>query len=313
MRAEPTFIIAGERRSGTTALDRWMRAHPDVYLHPHRDMAFFIEQEIVGTTTWRDGEADAERWQRDHTPDDYAARFAGAEGQTAIGEKSADLLFWRPAHARIARFVPDIKLIITLRDPVERAWSHYWNEVGKGRESLSFEDALAAEDERMAASAYARNHLSYRSRGHYADSLTHLFEHVDRARVLIRTLEQAIAAPRADLARIYTFLDVDPSLGLERAGARHNRNRTYTLRPWATRVKPLERLWSRATEAVIVRATQVTAQREAWRHRARAVFHHPARRHVMAAGTRASLRAHYAPHVARLGQLLDRTFPEWPS
>ncbi len=311
--ARPTFIIAGERRSGTTALDRWLRAHPDVYLHPHRDMAYFIEQEIVGTTTWRDGEADADAWEQNHAPRDYAALFTDADRQTAVGEKSADLLFWRPAHARIARFVPDIKLVITLRDPVERAWSHYWNEVGKGRESLSFEDALAAEDSRMAASAYARNHLSYRARGHYADSLEHLFEHVDRSRILIRTLEQAIAEPRADLERIYSFLGVDPTLGLERAGARHNRNRTYTLRPWATHLKPIERLWSRATEAMIVRATRITARRDAWRHRARAVFHHPARRRVMADATRVALRAHYAPHVARLSGLLDRTFPEWPS
>ena len=119
----PTFLIIGERRCGTTALDRWLDAHPDVWLHPHRDSAYFVEQEIVGRTEPRDGEVDAGRWEATHDPDAFRARFRDAGAQRAVGEKSADHLFWRPAHARIARFAPEARLIVSLRDPVDRAWS----------------------------------------------------------------------------------------------------------------------------------------------------------------------------------------------
>ncbi|HEX6814347.1 MAG TPA: hypothetical protein VF102_01640, partial [Gemmatimonadaceae bacterium] len=95
----PNFVIVGERKSGTTALCHWM-AHPDVYMHPREDMNYFIEDEILVTTTWRDGPADPQRWERTHSAEQYASLFTEANDQRAIGEKSADLFFWRPAHER---------------------------------------------------------------------------------------------------------------------------------------------------------------------------------------------------------------------
>ena len=210
----PTFLIVGERRCGTTSLAKWMEDHPDIFMHPKPDMAFFVDDEIVGRREWLDGEIDESTWGRTHSKESYAALFAEGTDRAAIGEKSADYLFWRPSHARIARFLPTAKVIVTLRHPVERAWSHYWNEVGKGRETLSFEEALEQEDDRSRRSAYARNHLSYRTRGYYDESLTDLFAHIPRDRTMVVTLEEAQQRPAELLRQIYTFIGVDAEQGL---------------------------------------------------------------------------------------------------
>ena len=58
--------------------------------------------------------------------------FVEGDGRIAVGEKSADYLFWHPAHARMHGWIPGARIILTLRNPIERAWSMYWNEIGRG-------------------------------------------------------------------------------------------------------------------------------------------------------------------------------------
>lgn len=306
----PTFIIAGERRCGTTSLYNWMRGHPDVYLYPRADMDYFIEHEIKSTRRWRDGEGDAELWERTHSPEAYAEMFREGSGAAAVGQKDADLLFWRPAHPRLARYLPDCRFVITLRDPAGRAWSHYWNEVGKGRETLGFEAALAAEDERSRRSAYARDHLSYRERGYYDRSLESFFSHVDPRRVLVLTLEESHRSPTETLRKVFDFVGVDPSRGLEAAGTRHNEEVTMVPRAWAQArlVAPLERSYTRITEGLILRLTADRARRARARKYARSVFREKA---VMPGRLRAELAELYAPHVRRLEGMLGRAFTEW--
>lgn len=306
----PTFIIAGERRCGTTSLYNWVRGHPEVYLYPRADMDYFIEDEVKRTRRWRDGEADGDLWEQTHSPEEYAEMFREGAGAGAVGQKDADLLFWRPAHPRLARYLPDCRFVITLRNPVNRAWSHYWNEVGKGRESLDFEEALAAEDERSQRSAYARDHLSYRTRGFYELSLEAFFGHIDPRRVLILTLEESHRSPKETLRKVYDFIGVDPNHGLKAAGTRHNEEVSMVPRTWAkTRlVAPLERSYTRITESLILRLTADRARRSRARKLTRSLFREKA---VMPAYLRAELAALYAPHIRDLESLLGRKLSEW--
>ena len=122
----PTFVIIGERRCGSTFLYNCMRSHPEVYLYPEPDLDYFIAEELF-ERKWIEAKESELCWEENHSPHHYAAMFQEPEGVAAIGHKGADLLFWRPAHARVARFLPDAKFVITLREPVGRAWSHYWN------------------------------------------------------------------------------------------------------------------------------------------------------------------------------------------
>lgn len=311
----PTFVIIGERKSGTTALCRWM-VHPDVYMHPAEDMNYFIEDEILVTTTWRDGDADPARWERTHGADHYASLFEAGHGRAAIGEKSADLFFWRPSHERMARLLPDAKFILLLRHPVKRAWSHYLDELAKGdgRESLPFDDALAAESDRSRRSAYARLHLSYRARGYYDENLRHLLEHIPRSRLLLLTLEEMGAKPRETLRAVYEFIGVDPDVGLELAGTRHNEaGDTNVPRRWARSpvVRPIAGAYHDVAARVAERLIPDARRRQRFKNIAYLPFQQPGTQLRMAEATRAELARDFQPHVEALAPLLGTGAPTW--
>ena len=228
----PSFIIAGERRSGTSTLAKWLEVHPQIYLHPNMDKAFFLDRAIVGRKEWLDGHVDQNDWEKDVNFIDYVNWFNEGAGKKAIGEKSADYLFWEPSLIRIKKYLPEIKLVVTLRNPVDRAWSHYWNEVGKGRETLSFEEALKAENERIKNSDYAYIHLSYRSRGLYSSSLETLFKYFSKDQVHIVLLNDLVSKPQESLKSVYRFLGVNEEQGLEIAGKKFNHNWTTVPYPF---------------------------------------------------------------------------------
>lgn len=223
---KPNYIIAGERRSGTTTIGKWIECHPELYINPNFDKAFFMDDEIRGVTNWTEGFVNPSDWDK-HTEKEYLETFKDAtDKHIAIGEKSADYLFLENSHQRIANWYPNIKLVLTLRNPSKRAWSHYWNEVGKKRESLSFNEAVEQEQSRISKSDYAKAHLSYTSRGMYINSIKKLFNQFPKENVHIIILEEAIKNPKEELSKLYQFLGVNPKLGLENAGKRFNNNWT---------------------------------------------------------------------------------------
>ncbi|MEM8583194.1 MAG: sulfotransferase [Bacteroidota bacterium] len=235
----PNFLIVGERRSGTTTLAHWVRNHPDIYLHPTIDMGYFVDDELVGSRTYKVGKVDQAKWYSSHSKSEYESFFEEGISADAIGEKSADYLFLDQCHERIKSYYPGMKLVVILRNPIDRAWSMYWNEVGKGREHLSFEDALKAEEKRIAESDYARDHLSYFSRGMYASSLKKLFEVFNRNQVHIVLLNSLTENPVRDLKELYVFLGVDPDKGLVESGKRLNKNWTVVPRAFVQKSRLL--------------------------------------------------------------------------
>jgi hypothetical protein len=311
----PTFVIAGERKCATTALHHWMSVHPDIYMNPNWDLNYFIDDELLHTLDWREGEVDNSKWESTHSKSQYSELFSEGEGKTAIGEKSADLLFWRPAHERMGRYLGKAKVIVILREPVARAWSHYWNEFGKGkgRESLSFEDALAREDERGRSNAYARLHLSYFQRGFYEQSLTSLFQHIDRSRVLVLTAERMKAQPKELLREVYGFIEVNPNTGLELAGTRHNDNLGQVSRPIAelAAVKPIASTYNRIAESLAWHLTRDLERSSKLKKMVQMPFRKPASGIPMPAEIRMRLSENYAPHIESLEKLLGRQFSEW--
>lgn len=312
-------MIAGGRRCGATSLFYWMASHPEVHFPGAADNSFFLDDQVQGLQ-WRDDQIQPGEWDRIRNPQDYFARFSECpDGR--LGEKCSDLLFWNPGHARLKRYVPDIKLILTLRDPVGRAWSHYWSEVGKTRETLDFEEALAAEDARAARSPYGHYQLSYRARGQYDRVLSKLYEHFSVENVLVLILERSKADPVAAMRRVYEFIGVDPTKGLDNAGTVFNTGWTTVPRRW-TRIpgmglvdRAYQRFLWRNVGRVIKAPNDDYAsnfdRRRRFSQKASWIFRRSAKTESMSEETRRRLREEYAPHVSALEEILGQPIPEW--
>jgi hypothetical protein len=194
----PDFIIGGAPRSGTTWLYQVLSSHPQVYMaKPVKpEPKFFLIDEIYANGLTY-----------------YGHWFEPATENQIAGEKSTNYLENATVARRIREAVPSVKLLFLLRDPVQRAWSNYlWSKMN-GLETLAFEDALAAEEERERnyppKLRYARPY-AYRSRGLYAQQLLPYFSLFAREQILCLRFEDIETDASDFVARIHRFLGVVP-------------------------------------------------------------------------------------------------------
>jgi len=166
---KPDFIIIGAAKSGTTSLARYLGSHPKIKVVGER-LEFFGEY-----SNPRFGKIDA---------DEYV-NLMQVEGNEncMIGEKSVSYLYSKSAAEEIAEMVPNAKLIVILRNPIERAYSDYWHRVRTGVEGLSFKEALKAEPDRIATGT--RFEMHYASYGLYARYLRNYIDKFGKDRILI--------------------------------------------------------------------------------------------------------------------------------
>lgn len=216
-RVLPTFLICGGHRCGTAGLHRLLAAHPLVLRAARRDGVSFFDVSYERGIDWYRGhfprQRTARRLQRRHG------------GPTGTFENSPYYLYHPYAAVRIARDLPDVRLLVLVRDPVDRAWSHFRLERAAGHEpEPSFARALALEsarlrgqEERLGVEAgyrsFAHQHHAYRQRGEYAAYLDRLAGQVGRDRIHVVEAERLWAAPARVYAEVLDFLGL-PLLGV---------------------------------------------------------------------------------------------------
>jgi hypothetical protein len=199
----PTFIIGGTLPSGTGHLYGLLRQHHDVYLAPpmQPECNFFFK-----TNEYEKGLGYYEqRW------------FSGVRGERAIGERSSLLLFGDWAAERIARNLPATKLIFLLRNPVDRAYANYRFTALSGFETLSFEDALEQEKQRI-LEAHERGRFwgeiqphAYFAKGLYHGMLMAYTTRFPAEQLLVMRSDELLRQQVAAMAKIFRFLGVDDS------------------------------------------------------------------------------------------------------
>ena len=218
----PDFLIAGVPKAGTTALHAALVRHPGLFLPSVKEPKFFLSDGRPPTTG---GPGDVQTYQ-EHVwrQADYEALFDPAPAGARLGEATPFYLYDHEAHDRIAKLLPDSRLILLLRDPVDRAhsnWTHLWN-AGLEPEA-DFLAACHAERERKAAGWAAFWH--YVSLGRYGEQLQHLFQVFPRDQVLLLRYRDLKDAPAATLDRVCAFLGVPT--GVVSSIPRENVNRHY--------------------------------------------------------------------------------------
>ena len=203
--ALPDFLIAGVPKAGTTALHAALVRHPDLFLPTVKEPKFFLSDGPPPTTG---GPGDVQTYQ-EHVwrRTDYEALFGPAPAGALRGEATPFYLYDLEAHNRIQSLVPEAKLILLLRDPVDRAhsnWTHLWN-AGLEPEA-DFLAACRAEEQRKAAGWAAFWH--YTSQGMYGQQVQHLLKVFPREQVLLLRYRDLKDAPGATLDRVCEFLGV---------------------------------------------------------------------------------------------------------
>lgn len=205
MRALPDFIIAGAQKCGTSSMHQYFTQHPRLLAGSIKELHFFDG----GLDPVWDKYAEGEPLYRSYFP----LRTTVRQKAALCFEASPNYIFSPIAPERMARMVPDAKIVVLLRDPVERAISHYFHEMRRGRESADIDTALALEEERLAPAMAAGNfkdtaffNLSYKLRGHYAEQLERLYAHYSRDQVLVLEAEGFFEDPMRVMRQVLDFV-----------------------------------------------------------------------------------------------------------
>jgi len=199
----PNFLIAGGVATGTSFLSAALAHHPEVYLPQiQRPEPNFFHYS----------------WKFNQGIDWYLNTWFHQVGsEKAIGERSSLLLTSDVSPKRIVEALGEIQLIFCLRNPIERAWGNYRFSVLEGLESLSFDDAISDENERIAEAvgvwAEVQPH-AYLARSRYASFLRQYLEIFGSERILLIKSEELGRNPRETLANVLRFLGVDSSIDL---------------------------------------------------------------------------------------------------
>lgn len=207
--ALPDFLVIGAPKAGTTALHAALARHPDLYMSPVKEPKYFLTD---GPPPVRGGPGDVQTY-REHVwrQEDYEALFDAAPAGALRGESTPFYLYDRGAQRRIRAQIPQARLIVLVRDPVERAhsnWTHLWS---AGREPVGdFVRACAEEDRRVAAGWSAFWH--YLRLGKYGEQLEDLFGLFPKDQVLIIRYRSLIEEPALVLDDISAFLGVRQGL-----------------------------------------------------------------------------------------------------
>jgi hypothetical protein len=206
----PDFLVIGAPKAGTTALHVALARHPGLYMSAVKEPKFFLSDGPPpakgggpgDTLTWRE-----HIWRRP----EYEALFDPAPPGTLRGESTPLYLYDRAAMRRIREALPGARLIVVLRDPVERAhsnWTHLWS---AGLEPVGDFVRACGEEERRIAAGWA-SFWHYTGLGRYGEQLEYLFTLFPREQVLVLRYRRLVDEPAQTLDRICGFLGVAPGV-----------------------------------------------------------------------------------------------------
>jgi hypothetical protein len=195
MTTKVNFVICGTQKGGTAALDMYLRAHPEICMANEKEVHFFDNEDNFRTDAIDYGS--------------YHSFFSPTPRHKVIGEATPIYMYWRDAPRRIWQYNPDMKLIVLLRNPIDRAYSHWNMEQLEKRDNASFWDAIHSEEERCReALPYQHRVYSYIDRGFYLEQLKRLWAYFPKQQVLILKNEDLQKRPNETLQRVFTFIGV---------------------------------------------------------------------------------------------------------
>lgn len=196
------FAIIGAQKSGTTALAYFLAQHPAIAMtHPKEAHIFDAEDFDPTTIETR-----------------YQTFFEQTSDKLLKGDATPIYIYWQDVLAALSAHNSNLKVIVLLRDPVDRAISHYDMEMARGNEQLPLWRALLSESNRLkndveprAVESATRLH-SYRHRGYYSHQLVNVYRNFSKEQVLIVPMNRLKSEHQQTMQQVFSFLGVDPDV-----------------------------------------------------------------------------------------------------
>lgn len=301
MATMPNTMIIGAAKSGTTSLYDYLRQHPDVFMSPVKEPRFFAYAETPPAMVGPGDAASNEAAGAVYTLEDYQDLFAGATTETVVGEASPVYLYDADAPRLIRQHCPDAHLIAILRNPIDRAYSHFLHLVRSGREPLrDFAAALDAEEHRVEQGWEWSWH--YRRMGYYGTQLQRYLGTVDREQVHVYRFKHLKEDPVRFAQTVYRDLGIDPGFTPD-----------TSLRRRTTGFPKLEWLQSfiHNPDHPIRKASRYLLPEPVRDRVLTSVKNANLEKPPMSDAVRARLRDAYREDVQQLGTILDRDFSDW--
>jgi Sulfotransferase domain len=292
MSRRPDFFIVGAAKSGTTSLYKYLIQHPSVFMPDLKEPHFFGE--------WHPSTAVTDLAK-------YLDLFAGAPKEIQAGEATTAYLYSRTAAQEIKRFQPHAKILMVLRNPVDRAYSNYWDQrEGKYSEQkdpaepLSFEEALDAEPRRISQGwGYA---FHYVEGSRYAEQVARYLDVFGHKAVQIHLFEDFIRDAKRICRDTFSFLQVDPDYPIE-VGKAYNPSGP----PRSVLLSKL--VYDRMIIKEPIKKVLPVALRRNIKEWVRAKNARPAPK--MNPETRSRLQAIFREDILRLEELIGRDLSQW--
>lgn len=195
MAAKVGFVIGGTQKGGTTALYTYLNQHPDIGMSKVKEVHYF--DKVKRFVNSRIGYAR------------YHSKFPFSERHLIYGESTPSYMYRYNAPKKIWRYNPHMKWILLLRNPVERAFSHWNMQFSKGKDNRTFAQALLTEMEHCRGSLTQCRKFSYIARGFYTEQLRRILLYFPRDQLLVIRSEEMRDMPESVLQQVWAFLGVE--------------------------------------------------------------------------------------------------------
>jgi hypothetical protein len=310
----PNFFIVGAPKAGTTSLHAYLDQHDQIYMSPLKEPYFFstevraenftdeerprIERDLHALQEYLHGDMSEPRFGGLVSEwNDYLKLFHRASGEIAVGESTPHYLWSESAPRNIAAKVPNARIIISLRNPIDRAYSDYLHIITDRAIQRSFREHINANLQ----CAEKRIGLSwpFLEYGHYTGQIRRYFDHFPRSQIHICFYDDLQRAPQQLMSQLYGFLGVDPQFNAD-LSRRHNEPRIPRyLR--TTRVLKKLGVWPHLGRLAP----------QALRSRMGARMFQPRAALQMEPADRVFLTEYYRDEINSLSQLLERDLTPW--
>ena len=196
MISKVNLLVCGVQKGGTSSLHEYLSKHPKVFMSKQKELHFFDNEKIFSSIPVN--------------INFYHQHFNFKGNYKFYGESTPIYFYWNQSPFRIFSYNPDVKIIILLRNPIERAFSHWKMEFRKNNDSLNFTEAIKNENKRIKIDLPFQHRIySYIDRGFYFEQIRRLKFYFKVENILFIKSESFFSNPQNEMNKIFDFLDLD--------------------------------------------------------------------------------------------------------